>query len=101
MSYCVSVLLSRRIHPHEIVYSSFSGGIAYGATSIINPDPFPAILCGLIVGLIVTVMNNKLKKKLNNPSVIDTHGIFYTFWFSALIGGFYSAILEAVYPYPS
>lgn len=108
ISYCISILLDRKIHPNDIVYSSFSviflliqGGIAYGATSILNPDPFPAILCGLLVGAIVTLLNNKLKKKLNKNSVIDTHGALYTFFFSSLFGGFYSAILTAVYPYPT
>jgi hypothetical protein len=108
ISFCVSILLDRKIHPHDIVYSSFAviiflfqGGIAYGATSILNPDPFPAILCGLIVGIIVTVTNNKLKKRLNNNSIIDTHGVLYTFFLASLFGGLYSAILTAVYPYPT
>jgi len=51
--------------------------------------------------LIVTLFNNKLKIGLNNPSVKDTHGVLYAFWISSLIGGFYSGILSAVYPYPS
>lgn len=101
MSFCVSILLGRKIHPHDVVFSSFSGGIAYAATSTLNPDPFPAILCGLITGLIVTVLNHKLKKPLNNPDVVDTQGTLFTFFFSALIGGIYSGILAAVYPYPS
>ena len=46
-------------------------------------------------------MNHKLKKPLNNPEVIDTQGTLYTFFASALIGGIYSAILAAVYPYSS
>lgn len=79
----------------------FQGGIAYAATSTINPDPFPAILCGLITGLIVTLLNHKLKKPLNNPDVIDTQGTLFTFLFSSIIGGIYSAIMMAVYPYPS
>ena len=46
-------------------------------------------------------MNNKLKKPLNNPDVVDTQGTLFTFFFSAVIGGIYSGILSAVYPYPS
>lgn len=46
-------------------------------------------------------MNHKLKKPLNNPDVVDTQGTLYTFLFSSIIGGIYSAILMAVYPYPS
>ena len=38
---------------------------------------------------------------MNNPDVIDTQGTLYTFFTSALIGGIYSAILAAVYPYAS
>lgn len=38
---------------------------------------------------------------LNNPAVYDTHGTLFTFFTAALIGGIYSAILSAVYPYPS
>jgi hypothetical protein len=67
----------------------------------LNPDPFPAILCGLISGAIVTLLNHYAKKPLNNPEVIDTHGTLYTFFVAALIGGIYSAILSAVYPYPT
>jgi len=68
---------------------------------MLNSDPFPAILCGLITGLIVTLLNNKLKKRLNKNQVIDSQGVIFTFFIAALIGGFYSAILTAVYPYPS
>jgi len=55
----------------------------------------------LIAGIIVTILNHKLKKPLNNPDVIDTQGTLYTFFASALIGGIYAAILAAVYPYAS
>jgi len=65
----------------------------------LNPDPFPALLCGLIVGIIVTIMNHKLKKSLNNPDVVDTQGTLYTFFTAALIGGIYSGCLAAVFPY--
>lgn len=51
--------------------------------------------------MIVTILNHKLKKPLNNPEVIDTQGTLYTFFFSALIGAIYSGILAAVYPYAS
>jgi hypothetical protein len=54
-----------------------------------------------MIGIIVTVFNNKLKKSLNKNSVFDVHGILYTFFISSLFGGLYSAILAAVYPYPS
>ena len=54
-----------------------------------------------MVGIIVTLLNHKLKKPLNNPEVIDTQGTLYTFFASALFGGIYSAILAAVYPYAS
>lgn len=47
------------------------------------------------------MLNNKVKIPLNNPSVYDTNGILFTFFVASLIGGFYSAILSAVYPYPS
>lgn len=66
-SFCISILLGRKIHPHDIVFSSFTGGIAYSATATLNPDPFPALLCGLFIGIITTIMNHKLKKPLNNP----------------------------------
>ncbi len=46
-------------------------------------------------------MNHKLKKPLNNPDVVDTHGTLYTFFTAALIGGIYSAILAVVLPDPS
>jgi hypothetical protein len=46
-------------------------------------------------------MNHKLKRPLNNPDVVDTQGTLFTFFFSAFIGGIYSAILAAVYPYGS
>lgn len=42
-----------------------------------------------------------VKKPLNNPAVFDSHGTLFTFFIAALIGGLYSAILAAVYPYPS
>jgi len=54
-----------------------------------------------MVGFIVTIMNHKFKKPLNNPDVNDTQGTLFTFFVSALFGGIYSAILAAVYPYPS
>jgi hypothetical protein len=47
------------------------------------------------------LLNNKLKKPLNRNSVFDTHGVLYVFFISALFGGFYSAVLSAVYPYPT
>ena len=47
------------------------------------------------------MFNNKLKKPLNRDSVIDSNGALYTFFISSLFGGLYSAILTAVYPYPS
>lgn len=53
----------------------------------------------MIAGFIVTLLNHKLKKPLNNPDVIDTQGTLFTFFTSALIGGIYAAILAAVYPY--
>lgn len=49
----------------------------------------------------MTILNNKLKIPLNRNSVFDTHGVLYAFFVAALIGGFYSAILSAVYPYPT
>jgi hypothetical protein len=55
----------------------------------------------LITGLIVTVLNHKLKKPLNNPDVVDTQGTLFTFLFSAIIGGIYAGILAAVRPHPS
>lgn len=58
-------------------------------------------MCGLITGFIVTILNNKAKFELNNPAVYDTHGTLFTFFTAAVIGGIYSAILCAVYPYPS
>lgn len=51
----------------------------------------------MIVGILTTIFNHKLKKPLNNPDVYDTNGILYTFWTSSLIGGIYSAILVAFY----
>jgi hypothetical protein len=98
-SYCISILLGRKIHPHDIVFSSFTGGIAYAATSTLNSDPFPAILCGLIAGFITTILNHKLKKPLNNPEVVDTQGTLFTFFTASLFGGIYSAILAAVFPW--
>lgn len=96
-SFAVSILLGYKIHPHDIVYSSFTGAIAYGATSTLNSHPFPALLIGLIVGILTTILNHKLKKPLNNPDVIDTNGTIFTFWTAALLGGIYSAILAAFY----
>lgn len=55
----------------------------------------------MITGFIITLLNHKLKKPLNNPDVVDTQGTLFTFFFSAVIGGIYSAILAVVYPYAS
>jgi hypothetical protein len=55
----------------------------------------------LIAGLIVTLFNHKLKKPLNRNSVVDTHGVLYTFFIASLYGAIYISILTAVYPYPS
>ncbi len=64
-----------------------------------NPDPFPAILIGLLTGAITTIFNHKFKKPLNNPEVIDTQGTLYTFFTASFIGGVYSAIMSPIGPF--
>jgi|694.fasta_scaffold109651_4 flagellar biosynthesis protein FliQ len=61
--------------------------------------PFPALLIGTIVGIITTILNHSTKKPLNNGGVIDTQGTIITFFVPALIGGLYSAIIQAVGAY--
>lgn len=51
--------------------------------------------------MVITFLNYKLKKPLNNPEVVDTQGTIWTFFFAALIGAIYAAILSAVRPYSS
>jgi hypothetical protein len=53
-------------------------------------------LIGLIVGVLITILNHKLKKPLNNPDVIDTQGVLFTFFVAGLLGGIYSSCLAAV-----
>lgn len=60
---------------------------------------FPALLIGNIVGVVVTLLNHFLKKKLNDGGVIDTQGTLFVFFVPALLGGIYSAIIQAVSPY--
>lgn len=44
-------------------------------------------------------MNHKLKKPLNNPEVMDTHGTLYTFFTAGFIGAIYSAIMCPIGPF--
>eukprot|EP00919_Chromeraceae_sp_WS-2016_P052451 GHVR01124515.1.p1 GENE.GHVR01124515.1~~GHVR01124515.1.p1 ORF type:complete len:118 (+),score=7.26 GHVR01124515.1:2983-3336(+) len=59
-------------------------------------NPFPAILIGLIAGILSTLLNATMKKALNRTGVIDSQGALFTFLIPSFIGGIYSAILQAI-----
>ena len=74
------------------------GAIAYGSSSNVFPNPFPAILIGFLVGILTTFLNSKIKA-VNAEGVIDSLGSLFVFFVPSFIGAIYSAILFATSPY--
>ena len=57
---------------------------------------FPAMLVGMTAGIVSTLGNSLLKKKINSNGNIDSQGVLFSFLVPALIGAVYSSIIAAI-----
>lgn len=57
---------------------------------------FPAILVGTTAGIVSTLGNSLLKKKINANGNIDSQGVLFSFLIPGLIGSIYSSIISAI-----
>ena len=84
-----------------MLFSTFiviQGAIAYGSSSNVFSNPWPAMLVGMLSGMISTYLNTKMKS-INSKGVVDSLGSICLFLIPSLGGAIYSSILYTTTAY--
>ncbi len=74
------------------------GAIAYGSSSNVFSNPWPAMLIGMLSGIVSTYLNTKMKS-INHKGVVDSLGSICLFLIPSLGGAIYSSILYTTNAY--
>lgn len=91
-AFCTSILLHKKASIHDIVFGTFSGGIAFGSSANLVMNPVGPIIVGIIAGVISSFLLTYLQSHMNRGGVLDSNGIVGTFMFSGFQGGLWAGV---------
>lgn len=95
-AFCGCIIMFKKVDVHTLVFSMFTGGIAFTSSSDVYLNPGPAIGIGVLTGLLCSLLIAKAKTSMNAKGVVDSNGVLVTYLIPGLIAAILSAIFQAV-----
>lgn len=97
-TFAISPMLNDgKLNVEEILNATLAGGVIIGSSCNWIYCPAFTIAIGCIGGIVSTIGFNKISHFLHRRGLYDTVGITNLHFFTAVIGGFFSAIICAIY----